>query len=100
VRESKISLLQFTIIGNYPNSFNSYTTIIYEIDSPANVNLKIYDKLGSLVVTLVNEEQTPGRKEVRWDSRDKNGLSVSSGVYFVTLAVKTFTTTRKILLVQ
>jgi hypothetical protein len=90
----------FDLHQNYPNPFNPGTTITYEVASIVNINLAIYDTLGKLVVTLVNEEQSPGRKEVRWDGRDNNGLLVSSGVYFVTLSGKTFAKTRKILLVR
>jgi len=90
----------FNLLPNYPNPFNPGTIISYDVAVRSIVNLVIYDTLGRLVVTLVNEEQSPGRKEVKWDGRDKNGVRVSGGIYFVTLTGKTYATTRKILIIR
>jgi hypothetical protein len=72
---------------NYPNPFNPVTNITYDVgfvDGPQQqVNLSIYNLLGQQVVTLVNEQRSIGRHSIKWYGRDKVGVSVASGIYFV-----------------
>ena len=72
---------------NYPNPFNPVTNIIYDVgfsDGPQQrVNVVVYNLLGQHVRTLVNEQMDIGRYTIQWDGRDKNGIGVSSGIYFV-----------------
>ena len=72
----------FFLYQNYPNPFNPVTTIKYFLPASPNgryenVKLVVYDILGKVVATLVNEKQRSGNYEVRF-----NGSSLSSGVYF------------------
>ncbi len=68
---------QFALHQNYPNPFNPSTTIRYDVPASAHVTLQIYDLLGRVVATLVDEQQSPGQYTVRWDP---SGLS--GGTYF------------------
>jgi len=72
---------------NYPNPFNPVTNIIYDVgfnEGPQQrINIVVYNLLGQHVRTLVNEHKDIGRYTVRWDGRDKNNVSVSSGLYFI-----------------
>lgn len=59
--------LDFNLHQNYPNPFNPSTTIKYSIATMADigigiphVSLKVFDVLGQLLVTLVDNEQKPG----------------------------------------
>ena len=48
------------------------------------INVVILDNLlGQHVQTLVDTEQTIGRHTVLWYGRDKAGMNVASGVYFM-----------------
>ena len=51
----------FHLSQNYPNPFNPRTTIKYQIPELSFVTLKVYDVLGSEIVTLVNEEKPVGK---------------------------------------
>ncbi|MFZ0455754.1 MAG: T9SS type A sorting domain-containing protein [Ignavibacteriaceae bacterium] len=64
-------------IYNYPNPFNSSTIVKYELPDNAFVRLIIYDILGRVVRTLVDEEKTPGKYWVRFDA-----ANLPSGIYF------------------
>jgi hypothetical protein len=92
----------FRIGRNVPNPFNPTTTIEYEIDAAAAVELRIYDAAGRLVRVLLAGERivTAGAHRALWDGRDDAGRTVSSGLYVVQLASGGRTATRKMLLLR
>jgi len=57
----------FNLHQNYPNPVREATTIKYTISEQSYVILKIYNTLGSLVTTLVNETQREGEKQVTFN---------------------------------
>ena len=80
---------------NYPNPFNPKTEFRFQIPEISQVALKVFNILGEEIVTLVNEEKTPGFYSVSWDANER-----SSGVYFYRLMTKDFVQTKKMLLVK
>lgn len=70
----------FILHQNYPNPFNPATIINYELRSSNFVLLKVYDVLGKEIITLVNQKQSPGKYEVKFD-----GSNFPSGIYFYTI---------------
>lgn len=76
---------QFALKNNYPNPFNPVTNIRYELPKASLVTLKVYNKLGQTVRTLVNEEKTAGYYSVQWDGENDSGVKVSSGIYFYSI---------------
>ncbi len=58
----------FTMSQNYPNPFNPSTEISYSVAKAGYVNIKVYDMLGRLVTTLVNENKSTGNYTVRFDA--------------------------------
>ena len=85
----------FDLKQNYPNPFNPSTLIQYDIANQSHVRLEVYNVIGQRVITLVNEEKTPGRYEVLFDA-----ASLASGVYLYRLQTETFQKTRQMLLVK
>jgi hypothetical protein len=75
-----------TIESNYPNPFNSSTTIIYSVANlgpiPAQINIDIYDIQGRKVRNLINNREEIGKHTVIWDGRDDSGNELASGIYF------------------
>ena len=57
------------------------------------MSLKVYDLLGRLVATLVNEEQPAGLQKVRFDAS-----ALSNGIYFYKMQSVSFVETRKMVL--
>ena len=90
---------EFSLKQNYPNPFNPVTVIGYDIRKTADVKLVIYDILGRDVKVLVEQKQSPGTYDVRFD-----GTNLASGVYFYKLTAKDrageFTNTKKMVLVK
>ena len=71
---------------NYPNPFNPNTMIQYTVPISRKVSVKIYNVNGQLVNTLINNKLvSAGTHEVMWHGNNKNGLKVSTGMYFYSL---------------
>lgn len=93
---------EFQLFQNYPNPFNPSTKIKFAIpsvethnDASLLVTLKVYDLLGSEVITLVNEEKSAGEYEVEFNSKQ-----LTSGIYFYTLKAGSFIQSKKMLLLK
>jgi hypothetical protein len=85
---------------NYPNPFNPITMIRFELSTPANVTLRIYDVTGRLIRTLVEGNVPVGPYAVEWDGKNVAGVPASSGVYFYRLTTSRFQETRKMVLLK
>lgn len=85
----------FSLSQNYPNPFNPITRINYTIPNSINVSLKVYDILGRLVKTLVNEYKDAGSYFVTFD-----GSSLASGVYFYKIEAGNYAASKKMVLVK
>ena len=85
---------------NYPNPFNPETTIKYALPQASDVELVIYNSLGQVVRTLVNERQGAGRYAFTWDAANDRGQAVSSGIYLYRLQAGEFAKVRKMLLLK
>jgi hypothetical protein len=72
---------QRSAVSSYPNPFVGFTTLEYELEHSANVNLSIYNCLGQRVAVLADGEQAAGRQQVCWDAG-----SAPSGIYFYRLS--------------
>ncbi|MCH8033617.1 MAG: T9SS type A sorting domain-containing protein [Bacteroidetes bacterium] len=72
----------FELAQNYPNPFNPITNISYSLTKESNVKLTIYNPLGEVVETLVEQVQSANRYEVVW-----NAANVPSGIYFYSIEV-------------
>jgi len=66
----------------YPNPFNPYVNISYELPNSENVTVNIVNLLGQNVKTLVNSIHSPGSYTYTWNGKDEKGLDVNSGMYF------------------
>lgn len=86
---------EFALEQNYPNPFNPVTVIHYSLPKESSVKLTVYNVLGQLVVTLVNETEPAGYKSVTF-----NGNNFPSGLYFYRLTAGTFSDTKKMMLVK
>ena len=71
---------KYDLSAPYPNPFNPATTLDYAVPERGHVTINIYNGLGQLVDTPVNEHHDPGYYSLRW-----NGNAFPSGVYFVQL---------------
>jgi len=77
----------FTLGPNYPNPFNSSTTIPVSMPFALEIKLKIYNILGEEVRTIYNGSLEAGQYWFSWDGRDEAGNDSASGVYFYHLII-------------
>ncbi|MBS4036194.1 MAG: M20/M25/M40 family metallo-hydrolase [Ignavibacterium sp.] len=93
--EIKFAPTGFVLEQNYPNPFNPVTKISYVLPSVAMVDLQIYNVLGQLITTLVNEEKPKGFYEVNF-----NATELPSGIYMYRLKAGDFMQTKKMIFLK
>jgi hypothetical protein len=86
---------QFALQQNYPNPFNPTTQIRFDLPQAQHVRLRIFNALGQLVATLVDETRDAGSYTITWDARN-----VSTGLYLYQIKAGNFVETRKMLLMK
>ena len=97
---SEESIPESFTLGNYPNPFNSQTTIFYDVESTIDINLNIYDLNGELVKRLYSGLSSIGENKFIWNGVNDLDMLVSSGVYFYRLESNDFVRTRKMVLIK
>ena len=85
----------YNLSQNYPNPFNPSTSINYSIPIGGIVKLKVFDVLGREVATLVNTQQKTGNHKIEF-----NASKFASGIYFYTLQINDFISTKKMVLLK
>ncbi len=98
--EQKGTPTNFKLYPNYPNPFNPSTTIRFGISKTSFVSLKIFNALGQEVATLISEVKNAGQYQSVWNGKDRNGRSVSSGIYIYRLQADGFTQSKKMLYIR
>ncbi|HEX8916953.1 MAG TPA: VIT domain-containing protein [Chloroflexota bacterium] len=90
------------LVGNFPNPFNPSTTITFSLghEGAPQVTIRIYDMLGRLVRTLVQDQLAPGVHQVSWDATDDAGHRVASGMYIVRMTAGRFVASKTIMLLK
>ena len=91
---------EYQLYSNYPNPFNPTTNIRYSLPVAGNVKIEIFNTLGQLVKTVVDQHQNPGSHNVVWNGIDKSGQQVSTGVYIYKLTTNNFTSAKKMILIK
>jgi photosystem II stability/assembly factor-like uncharacterized protein len=88
-----------SLYQNYPNPFNPVTKIRFDIPvgngRDRSVRVIVYDLLGRVVATLVNQLLKPGTYEVEF-----NGSSFASGIYFYKLFSDDFIDAKRMVLLK
>lgn len=87
---------EFTLENPFPNPFNNVVQIPFEVSTPRELSLSIFNVMGQKVATLLNNERLDaGAHRLTWQADQ-----AASGVYLVQLTNGSRTVTEKILLVK
>jgi hypothetical protein len=87
--------VEYSLEQNYPNPFNPDTRIKFAIPIESEVNLSVYNILGELVSTIVDEKMNAGYYEYNFDA-----AHYSSGIYFYRIKAGSFVETKKMILLR
>jgi hypothetical protein len=91
---------RFELGQNYPNPFNPSTAINYQLPVASKVSLKIFDVLGHMIATLVDDVQEAGTHTIIFDARNSSLNTLTSGIYFYQLNAGQYNATRRMLLLK
>ena len=85
----------YVLYQNYPNPYNATTKIKFDIPIPGYVRLRIFDILGRVVSSLINENMPAGTFTIEF-----SGNNMSSGVYFYKIETTGFSDVKKMVLIK
>lgn len=86
---------QFSLSQNYPNPFNPSTNINFELPNQGEVKLQIFNVVGQLISTLVDQKMDAGSYSFKWDASN-----FSSGTYFYRITYNNQTVSKKMILMK
>ena len=92
--------IAFKLYKNYPNPFNPYTTLRFDIPERTNATITIYNTIGQKVKNFYMPGISSGNHSIQWDGTNQYGASVGAGIYFYQLNTTNFTTTNKMTLLK
>ena len=90
----------FVLNPNFPNPFNSGTSITFDAPGAQNIELSVFNILGQKIRTLFTGMSIPGRNTIRWDGKDDTGRNTSTGVYFYQLRTPTSVISNKMVMIK
>ncbi len=85
----------FALYQNYPNPFNPSSIISYDVPSNSYVTIKVYDMLGKVVATIVDQPRSAGHYEVHWSAQN-----LASGVYVYRMQAGSYVNVKKMILMR
>ena len=85
----------FQVWDAWPNPFNPFATFRFQMPTPGQVSLRIYDTAGRLVATLIDNRMTAGLHAATF-----NGAGLSSGIYVYRLEAGKYVAAGKLALVK
>jgi hypothetical protein len=91
---------EFNLLQNFPNPFNPETVIKFSVKENSWVTLRVYNVLGQVVRTLVDEPKSAGEYAVPWDGKNGQNEEVASGVYFYRIKAGDYESVRRMTLLR
>jgi hypothetical protein len=87
--------VEFEVAQNYPNPFNPTTTISFSIPETEKVKVEVFNLLGQIVKTLVNEKLDAGKYNYEF-----NASNLSSGNYIYRVIAGKNVEVRKLMILK
>ncbi len=89
------TVIDFNVYQNYPNPFNPSTTINWYSPVEGQQVVKVYNAVGSEVVTLMDEYKPAGINTLKFD-----GTALASGIYFYRIQSGNYSGVKKMILLK
>lgn len=90
----------YELAMNYPNPFNSGTTIDFSLPETNNIEISIFNAVGQKIAILEDGEFQAGYHQTRWDGLGLQNQPVASGSYFCIFQTGHIRLTRSITLLR
>jgi pectate lyase len=91
----KFPVKSYELYQNYPNPFNPSTTIEFHVPKSGIVTLSIYNVLGQLITTVLDQRIESGTHRITFKAEN-----FASGFYFYKLQAEDFVEVKKMLLMK
>jgi len=89
------------VLDPAPNPFNPSTTLYFQVGTPGQVTIKIYNVAGKKVRTICERcSFQPGSHELLWDGKNQDGIEAANGIYFARFQINSMVDTKKLVLVR
>jgi hypothetical protein len=88
-------MINYFLSQNFPNPFNTSTTIRFGLPNSLSVILKIFNMQGKEVVTLIDGELPAGEHQINFNPKE-----LPSGIYFYSLKTQNFSQMKKFIIVK
>jgi len=85
---------------NFPNPFNTSTTIEFDLPTEASVYAAVYNTLGKRIRTLDDNQRGAGTHLLEWNGTTDSGETLASGVYFYVLIANGYYAIHKMILLK
>jgi hypothetical protein len=86
---------EFSLSSNYPNPFNSATTIQFGLPKSSEVSINIFNIYGQKIENLFEGKKPAGYHKLIWNASDK-----PSGTYFIRMQASSITLSKKCVLIK
>jgi hypothetical protein len=90
----------FCLFQNFPNPFNSNTTIEYRLLKGYRITLTVTNLLGQPIRHLTDGYKPAGNYRIKWEGRDDQGAAVPSAVYLYVLKANGYSLAQKMAFVR
>jgi len=99
-RNDHLQAKQIKLLDNFPNPFNTETSIQYFIPEQMDVSISIYNLKGNEIYTLGQETRSSGNHSITWNGQNKSGIPVSSGIYLYRVRIGGYQKIKKMTLLK
>lgn len=91
---------EIQISSNYPNPFNTSTTVGISVADTQDLKVVVLDISGQRMRKLLEYQVDPGKMTVSWNGKTDSGHNAPSGIYFVLVNGQWSATSEKMILVK
>jgi photosystem II stability/assembly factor-like uncharacterized protein len=94
------NLFNFKIHSNFPNPFNSSTTIVFDLPKALPVEISIYSILGVNIYSKKIDYTNSGINKFIWNGKNNLGHDITSGLYIYSISYNGIKQHKKCLLIK
>ncbi|MBP6977163.1 MAG: T9SS type A sorting domain-containing protein [Lentimicrobiaceae bacterium] len=98
VGEEKPEIMPFALDQNYPNPYEGSTYISFKLFQPSRITIRVFDTMGKVVATLINNKSFPQGKYI--EHFDPVTAGIRPGIYYFSLTSNSVMMNRKMIYIQ